>query len=134
MQHTKETREFLSLVALEFTLLFFILNASSTTCSTATIKLNQGELSGQKSKIGEQELDVYLGIPFAKPPVGQLRFQKPVPAEKWSEKILRATKLGPPCPQRELGPDYAPWISNWEPSEDCLYLNIWAPGKSEKNY
>ena len=69
----------------------------------------------------EDGLTVYRGIPFAAPPVGDLRWRAPQPAAKW-EGVRQATKFAP-------GP-----IQGGNPpsgkSEDCLYLNVWTPAKS----
>jgi len=77
-------------------------------------------------------VDAYLGIPFAKPPIGNLRFRHPQPAEKWSV-IYNATKLPNSCyqlPDHVFGREF-PGSNVWNPttpvSEDCLYLNVWVP-------
>ncbi len=64
---------------------------------------------------------VFKGIPYAKPPTGELRFAPPVPAETW-EGVLKCLEFSSAAPQKG-----AVEGSNGE-SEDCLYLNIWAPG------
>lgn len=65
----------------------------------------------------------FYGIPYAKPPVGGLRWRPPVAAEPWS-KTLDATKFGPQCLQVvTLGVFAGPVNTN----EDCLYLNVYAP-------
>ena len=78
----------------------------------------------------------FKGIPFAKPPVGELRFHAPVPAEKW-EGILKAYKFAPISVQP--APYYNPddlYCREWSVdkdipmSEDCLYLNVWTPAKT----
>lgn len=83
----------------------------------------------------------YLGIPFAKPPIGELRWQAPQPLDA-AQDPLDATEFGPACMQNRGGvewyedvavafgndPSVAP-----EPtavSEDCLYLNVWAPTRN----
>ncbi|KAH0630397.1 hypothetical protein JD844_013393 [Phrynosoma platyrhinos] len=70
----------------------------------------------------------FLGIPYAEPPVGKLCFQKPRPHQSWSH-ILEATNFGNACPQVILSdlPDADKWSANRPLSEDCLFLNIWAP-------
>ena len=69
---------------------------------------------------------VFKGVPFAKPPVGDLRWMPPQPA-KWTGD-LNATEFQKPCPQPING-DGRPnggGVSG-ATSEDCLYLNVWAP-------
>ncbi len=70
--------------------------------------------------VGESR--VFLGVPFAAPPVGNLRFRPPQPHEAWTEP-LDATAYGPKCPQLSpISPTY-----DATSSEDCLTLNVWAP-------
>ncbi len=65
----------------------------------------------------------YLGIPYAQPPVGDLRWQPPQPYPQWTES-REATHFGPTCAQiTTLGAFAGPPNSN----EDCLYLNVFAP-------
>jgi len=68
----------------------------------------------------------YLGIPYAAPPVGDLRWKPPVAPEPWREP-REMTKFGHACPQSEIR--LPPGIE--EMSEDCLTLNIWTPAKNE---
>ena len=79
-------------------------------------RVEQGLLQGTK----EGELTVYRGIPFATPPVGELRWRAPQPAATW-EGVRPADKFAPQCVQS------IPGITT---SEDCLYLNVWTPAKS----
>ena len=65
-------------------------------------------------------LTVYKGIPFAAPPVGDLRWRAPQPAAKWTD-VRLADKFGPDPYQGD---------GKGAVSEDCLYLNIWTPAKS----
>lgn len=60
----------------------------------------------------------FLGIPFAAPPVGPLRFNAPQPAAPWTG-VRDATQAAPECPQTGS--------STQNTTEDCLYLNVWAP-------
>ncbi|CAG2174869.1 unnamed protein product, partial [Oppiella nova] len=66
----------------------------------------------------------FLGIPYAEPPIGDLRFKKPVPIKAWSE-LREASQWPNPCYQHN--PDFLDNFRNKQFSEDCLYLNIWAP-------
>ena len=83
----------------------------------APVKVQQGLVQG----VFEDGLTVYRGIPFATPPVGDLRWRAPQPAAKW-EGVKQTTKFGPsPIQGSRSGPNM---------SEDCLYLNVWSPAKS----
>ena len=73
-------------------------------------------------------ISCYLGIPYAAPPIGDLRWRPPVSPEPW-EKPRKVTKLGPACPQTEV----ALMPSIGEMSEDCLTLNIWTQARSESD-
>ena len=66
--------------------------------------------------------DDYLGIPYAAPPVGSLRWQPPQPPARWHG-IRAATKFGPHCPQS------AGVFGRPSTSENCLYLNVFRPAK-----
>jgi para-nitrobenzyl esterase len=69
----------------------------------------------------------YLGIPYAEPPVGPLRWRAPVPAAAW-DGVRAATLFGPSAPQLE-GPfsGLVPGMTVTATSEDCLTLNVWTP-------
>ena len=76
-------------------------------------------------------VDAFLGIPFAKPPVGHLRFRHPQPLDSWVG-IFNATKLPNSCYQSpdEVFGDFrgsTMWNPTTKVSEDCLYLNVWVP-------
>ena len=64
----------------------------------------------------------WLGLPYAQPPTGQLRLRPPVPVSAWSG-IRDSVLLPPACPQT----DKFSLTSSNQTSEDCLYLNIYAP-------
>lgn len=63
----------------------------------------------------------FLGIPYALPPVGSLRWRLPQPHPGWQKTTRDATAFGPICPQASTGTPLPP------SSEDCLYLNVYAP-------
>jgi para-nitrobenzyl esterase len=79
---------------------------------------------------------VFMGIPYARPPVGELRWESPQPAMPWTG-VRESTRPGPACAQDPAGltPFFAPmakaygssWTETVQSSEDCLYLNVRAP-------
>ena len=88
------------------------------------VKTANGTVEGTTEQSG---VHVYRGIPFAAPPVGDLRWQPPQPARNW-EGVRTATQFGPRCVQAPIFSDMN-FRSNGL-SEDCLYLNVWTPAKS----
>jgi len=74
----------------------------------------------------------WLGVPYAQPPIGPLRFQAPHAMEPWTG-IRDATKYAPAAPQLTMdSPVAEPIIKTIGTSEDCLYLNIWSPAADDK--
>jgi len=84
------------------------------------IDTNKGPVDGVKDE--KSGVCSFLGVPYAAPPVGELRFELPAPHEPWA-KPLAADTVGSQCPQ-EAGPMTDPDIPM---DEDCLYLNVWSP-------
>jgi para-nitrobenzyl esterase len=70
----------------------------------------------------------FKGIPFAQPPVGDLRWREPQPVKDWKG-VRNADQFGPRCMQR-TGPMADYWFRSDGMSEDCLYLNVWTPAGS----
>ncbi|XP_049779935.1 cholinesterase-like isoform X1 [Schistocerca cancellata] len=85
------------------------------------VTVKQGVLRGTTAtSVYNVSYTSFVGIPYATPPLGKLRFQAPQPAANW-EGILNATEYGSDCVQ-ESGTG----------SEDCLYLNVYVPGVPEE--
>jgi para-nitrobenzyl esterase len=85
-----------------------------------TVRLNRGLLEG--IRLGGLDGEAaFLGVPYAKAPVGDLRWKPPQPAEEWAGTRM-ATDFGSPCPQLP-----ARWFQYIPGNEDCLYLNVWTP-------
>jgi para-nitrobenzyl esterase len=100
-----------------FIALFVMIACPCIAQQPAPVKVEEGILQGTS----EDGLTVYRGIPFAAPPVGDLRWRAPHPAAKW-DGVRQAAKFAP-------GPIQA-WGSPAGKNEDCLYLNVWTPAKS----
>jgi len=87
------------------------------------VKIDTGKLKGA-SKDGVAS---FKGIPFAQPPVGDLRWRPPQAAKQWTD-VRNAIDYGPDCAQLPFPGDAAPL--GVPPAEDCLYANVWAPDGS----
>jgi para-nitrobenzyl esterase len=70
----------------------------------------------------------FKGLPFAQPPVGDLRWREPQPVKNWPG-VRNADTFGPSCMQR-LSPNADYWLRGDGMSEGCLYLNVWTPATS----
>lgn len=83
-------------------------------------------LYGPIRGIREGDVAVFRGIPFAKPPIGSLRFRPPQPPQRWS-KVRDATQFGPIAPQGKSRLARVMGDFDLPQSEDCLTLNVWSP-------
>ncbi|KAL5236314.1 hypothetical protein ACI65C_003724 [Semiaphis heraclei] len=121
---------------------------SAALTSSRVVRTKYGDVSGVIVTPDNRRLDaveVFRGVPYASPPVGSLRFMPPVTGSLWSG-VKVADRFGPVCPQRlpNVSDDTAalktmargrmqylrrllPYLHNQ--SEDCLYLNIYAPAQ-----
>ena len=97
------------------------------------VMTENGEVRGLPGN--NTRITVFKGIPFAAPPVGELRWKAPQPAKNW-EGVLDAYKFGPISMQDVPGLCDDIYCRDWhvdpeiEMDEDCLYLNIWSNAKS----
>ncbi|MDE1893345.1 MAG: carboxylesterase family protein [Pseudomonadota bacterium] len=88
------------------------------------VVLSTGVLEGKPAIVDGVALDEFQGIPYAAPPVGDLRWKPPQPVKAWTG-VRQARQFGPRCMQLPLFGDMV-FRSNGM-SENCLYLNVWAP-------
>ncbi|MAK61510.1 MAG: carboxylesterase [Ponticaulis sp.] len=96
---------------------------------TAVVETPKGTLIGEK--VGD--VNVFRGVPFAQPPVGDLRWKPPQPIEAW-EGTKTAIEYQAPCQQPQLQDPSEPNGGGVQgvKSEDCLYLQVYAPAEAEK--
>jgi para-nitrobenzyl esterase len=113
-----------------FVFIFLVLNMSIN-CLAQEIQINteNGIVAGKKIGI----VNIFKGIPYAAPPVGELRWNAPQPVQNWKG-VRQCTEFSPSPMQTKPVP-FRMWtkefISPPEPlSEDCLYLNIWSPAST----
>ena len=110
-----------------------------TILSLATLLLSMSMMAQTQVKTAEGILEgkdlsgitIFKGVPFAAPPVGNLRWKAPQPVQKW-EGVRKATEYGPNPMQEALFGDMN--FGTKVNSEDCLYLNIWTPAKTMKEH
>jgi len=94
------------------------------------VKVTGGLVTGVPGK--DPSIFTYKGIPFAAPPIGNLRWRAPQPVIAWTG-VRKADKFSASCVQQivsELGPWTYEFMTHNNVSEDCLYLNVFTPAKS----
>lgn len=93
------------------------------------VRVDGGVLAGVRD--AATGLSAWLGVPYAAPPVGELRWRAPAPVRAW-EGVRRADRLAPQCVQPGRAGDsvYAEFSGVQAMSEDCLTLNVWSPAKT----
>ncbi|KAF6117570.1 butyrylcholinesterase [Phyllostomus discolor] len=118
-------------------LLLWVLIGESHSEEDIIITTKSGKVRGINLSVLGGTVTAFLGIPYAQPPLGRLRFRKPQSLTKWSD-IWNATKYSNSCYQNTdqsfpgfIGSEM--WNPNTDLSEDCLYLNVWIPVPKPKN-
>ncbi len=107
----------------KYLLLILLINFNAFSQKAPQAKVEQGTVEGIVLKSG---IASYRGVPFAQPPVGDLRWKAPQPPIKWNG-VRKAVTFGSNAMQKPVYGDMnfrAPSMN-----EDCLYLNIWTPAK-----
>lgn len=92
---------------------------------TTQVKISNGTLAGVV--VPSTGIRSFKGIPFAQPPVGDLRWKEPQPVRNWTG-VRQADHFGPRAMQKPVFGDMG--FRSDGMSEDCLYLNVWTPAKS----
>src|ERR1700728_1061393 len=92
-----------------------------------TVKTERGKVTGKT--INDGKVNAFLGLPYAAPPVGDLRWKAPQPPAKWKS-VRDASKFGAHCAQARVYDDMV--FQDVGPSEDCLFLNVYTPAESSQ--
>ena len=90
------------------------------------VKTQQGKVVGKTINSGK--VRAFMGLPYAAPPVGELRWKAPQPPAKWKGD-RDATKYGAHCAQGRVFEDMV--FEDAGPSEDCLFLNVYTPADAK---
>jgi para-nitrobenzyl esterase len=100
-----------------------VLAAVAAPQAPPVVETDAGRVAGATYAVDGVPVHAFLGIPFAAPPVGELRWRPPEPHPHW-EGERDATRFGPACPQPKDLVYAFPFDAQ---SEDCLHLNVWTP-------
>src|SRR5262245_43822446 len=97
----------------------------------AVVQADSGSLAGEWN--ADQTVCTFKGVPYARPPVGALRWRPPQPPPRWSG-MRPAAGFGPRCVQPERPTNAVGYFGPEREREDCLYLNVWtaAPSPAEQ--
>lgn len=107
-------------------ILFLVANFTYGTVQVTTPK---GQIIGENITVDGRQISRFLGIPYAKPPVGPLRFARPQPIESYGDNF-QANKWPPLCVMNTKSPlagNGSKMGKSRNMSEDCLQLNVWSP-------
>ncbi|XP_061409954.1 acetylcholinesterase-like isoform X1 [Lethenteron reissneri] len=106
---------------------FLVLSTCSIHSNTVIRTVARGKLQGLRINLGQGiSVEAFVGVPYAKPPIGDLRFKKPVPLEKW-DGVYNATTFSPACYQKPWFLEEISFGKFDHFDEDCLYLNVFIP-------
>jgi len=115
-------KTFLSLLLMAFITVSSASAQLNNDKSAPRVNTDKGTIEG----INDSGVAIFKGIPFAQPPTGALRWKPPKPANSW-DGVRKTVQFGPRCMQRPVFGDMV--FRSDGMSEDCLYLNVWTPGK-----
>jgi para-nitrobenzyl esterase len=102
--------------------------AGAANADPLIVRTKQGKVQGKA--INDGKVDAFLGLPYAAAPVGDRRWTDPAPPAKWKGN-RDATEFGAHCAQNHVFDDMV--FQDPGPSEDCLFLNVYAPADAGHN-
>ncbi|EDW85860.1 uncharacterized protein Dwil_GK23289 [Drosophila willistoni] len=106
----------------------YLRSYSSMKVSKVKVPVKQGIVVGEQHRMPNGlEYESFLGVPYAEPPVGELRFRSPVPLERFQQHELDCSKHGDVSPQKD------PFTLEVAGSENCLFLNVFKPKSTHSN-
>lgn len=106
----------------------FLCSMIASCATSAKVTTKFGDVIGSTREFNGKVVRKFTGIPYAEPPVGNLRFKRAVAFEGKFESPLDATRLPKSC----LQPPFLKEVTAIGFDEDCLYLNVWSPEKAKK--
>uniref|UniRef100_A0A224YGJ7 Carboxylic ester hydrolase n=1 Tax=Rhipicephalus zambeziensis TaxID=60191 RepID=A0A224YGJ7_9ACAR len=101
-------------------------NEVSHDAGAPVVRISDGLVAGRRDIVSGVPVHSFLGIPYAQPPVGDLRFEKPRPPIPWNG-TYDASRTPSPCMQVDFPFIKETKIEYSHASEDCLYMNVWRP-------
>lgn len=123
------------LITLLLVALFFACTTAQKTnkIDVNSVKINSGIISGKTTD--DQAVKIFMGVPFAAPPVGDLRWKAPQPVAPWEG--IRACVTSPASAMQAPPKPFMCWSKEFMApesplSEDCLYLNVWTTAQSDQ--
>lgn len=103
----------------------------SAVAQAPAVRVQEGALTG----VHKGPIDAFLGVPYAAPPIGANRWKPPLAPATWAG-VRKADTIPASCQQGLTPQGFGPWTHEYvvtnQVSEDCLYLNVWAPAKHGK--
>jgi para-nitrobenzyl esterase len=115
---------------LRLALILFFAASPLAAAISKPVKVEGGLVAGAPGK--DASITAFKGIPFAAPPVGDLRWRAPQPVKPW-QGVRKADHFGDSCPQNIVA-ERKPWtyefMTHTDVNEDCLFLNVWTGAKS----
>ena len=107
--------------------MLMLLTTTTVVSANDLVQTANGTVEGRGAQ--PSGVRIFRGIPFAQPPTGDLRWREPQPAKNWKG-VRQAKEFGPRCMQARIFDDMI--FRSAGVSEDCLYLNVWTPAKSNR--